>query len=97
MIRRNPIFCPAVYTSAVETITINRKGAHQAALRRRSVNVLDGAINVLMILAPCERGSACGVGVGDVGVAGAETMIASCERFRGILFGDRTTVQAAHA
>src|ERR1700681_4367913 len=69
MALRKPTFCPATYTNGTETTTISRNGAHQAALRRRSVKVLDGAMNALMMRAPSESGA--GWETGDLGKTGA--------------------------
>src|ERR1700730_17678467 len=77
MALRKPTFCPATYTNATETTTISRNGAHQAPLRRRSVKVLDGAMNVLMMRAPSESGA--GWEKGDVGKTGAVAMDVSFE------------------
>src|SRR5260370_7535280 len=73
MALRKPTLCPATYTNATETITISRNGAHQAALRRRSVKVFDGAMNVLMMRAISESAAGWEVGVeaGDLGKTGA--------------------------
>src|ERR1700694_4029390 len=77
MALRKPTFCPATYTNATETTTISRNGAHQAALRRRSVKVFDGAMNVLMMRAPSE--SAAGWETGDLGKTGAVAIDVSFE------------------
>src|ERR1700724_3343907 len=81
MALRKPTFCPATYTNATETTTISRNGAHQAALRRRSVKVFDGAMNVLMMRAPSEGGAGCAAGVetGDSGKTGAAAIDVSFE------------------
>jgi hypothetical protein len=64
-------------------ITIH--GAHQLALRRKSVNVFDGAMNVSIIRAPWESGAVSGVGTGDSGRTGAAAISASWKSFEGIL------------
>ena len=78
-----------MYTRAVETTTISKNGAHQAALRRKSVKVLVGAMKVFIMRAPWDSGGVdgAGLGVGEPGVTGAETMNASCGRVEGILVG----------
>jgi hypothetical protein len=48
---------------------IKIQGPHQLALRRRSVNVFDGAINVLTMRAPSDSGA--GAGDGETGRTGA--------------------------
>src|SRR5467141_1114286 len=86
MILRKPIFWPAVKTKTVEITTIRRNGAHQAALRRRSVKVFEGAMKVLRMRAPSESGAGCEVGLGTAtGVTGAAAMMPSCEESEGIL------------
>src|ERR1700724_1961269 len=77
MALRKPTFCPATYTNGTETTTISRNGAHQAALRRRSVKVLDGAMNALMMRAPSESGA--GWETGDLGKTGAVAIDVSFE------------------
>src|SRR6267143_5531694 len=77
MALRKPTFCPATYTNATETTTISRNGAHQAALRRRSVKVFDGAMNVLMMRAPSESGA--GWETGDLGKTGEAVIDVSFE------------------
>src|SRR5579862_3406505 len=62
-------------TNTAETTAIRIHGPHHAALRRRSVNVFDGAMNVLIIRAPSDIGGTAGggveipVGVGETGAA----------------------------
>jgi hypothetical protein len=62
---------------AVEQITISRKGAHHAALRRKSVKVFEGAMNVLMMRAPSDMGGATAVelGLGEMGGSGATAIL----------------------
>src|ERR1700674_1004540 len=77
MALRKPTLCPATYTNATETTTISRNGAHQAALRRRSVKVFDGAMNVLRMRAPSESGA--GWEAGELGKTGAAAIDVSFE------------------
>jgi len=63
-----------VYMKATETIEMMIHGAHQLALRRKSANVLDGAMNVFMMRAPSESGGASGIGAEEVGRTGAADM-----------------------
>src|SRR5271169_5470814 len=49
-------------------------GAHQLALRRKSVKVFEGAMNVLTMRAPSESGAGSGVGAGVAGRTGAAAM-----------------------
>src|ERR1700724_3360243 len=93
MALRKPTFSPAAYTKATETTTISRNGAHQAALRRRSVKVFDGAMKVLMMRAPSE--SAAGWKVGDLGKTGAAVMMCP-PKFAGILVGQAAWRQATN-
>jgi hypothetical protein len=62
---------------AVEQITMSRKGAHHAALRRKSVKVFEGAMNVLMMRAPSDMGGATAleVGLGETGGSGATAIV----------------------
>src|SRR6267378_785442 len=77
MALRKPTFCPATYTNPTDAITISRNGAHQAALRRRSVKVFDGAMKALMMRAPSESeaGWEAGMGSGDLGKTGAAAIM----------------------
>jgi hypothetical protein len=63
-----------------EKIDISSQGAHQLALRRKSVKVFEGAIKVFTMRAPSEREAASGGGTGaDTGDSGAAAMtFASC-------------------
>src|SRR5580692_5372729 len=63
-----------------EKIEITIHGAHQAALRFISVNVLDGAIKVSMMRVPWES-RAGSVGVGETGKTGAAAMNASLLKY----------------
>src|ERR1022692_2666971 len=45
-------------------IESSRNGAHQLALRRKSVKVFEGAMKVLTMRAPSDRGAASGAGTG---------------------------------
>jgi hypothetical protein len=80
MILRKPIFCPAAYTKTVEIIAMSKNGTHHAALRLRSVKVLEGAMNVLMMRAPSDRGATCGAGADVTGGVGTAAMSASWQR-----------------
>src|SRR5260370_15111985 len=77
MALRKPPCCPATYTNAPETTAISTNGAHQAALRRRSVKVFDEAMNVLMMRAPSESGA--GWEAGYLGKTGAAAIDVSFE------------------
>src|ERR1700722_9531605 len=71
----HPTFCPTAYANNPETMAKIKNGAHHAALRRRSVKVLEGAIKVSMIRTPSESGAGPGAGVGtDIGGSGAAAM-----------------------
>src|ERR1700690_4105543 len=69
---------------------IRSHGAHQLALRRRSVKVFVGAMNVSMMRAPWESGAGSGAGTdADTGGSGAAAIFrppVGCER---ILAGRR--------
>src|SRR5713226_59962 len=90
---RNPIFWPTLYTKNVETMTINKNGAHQLALRRRSVNVFEGAMKVLTMRAPWESGAVSDVDA-DKGESGAAAMLWPPGEREGILAGSRRKKQA---
>src|SRR5579864_9150329 len=77
MILRKPIFWPALNTKTEETTIISRNGAHQLALRRRSVNVFDGAIKVSTMRAPSESGAGAGTREEETGGSGATAIITS--------------------
>jgi hypothetical protein len=72
---------PTVKIKAIEKIEIRSHGAHHFALRRRSVNVFEGAMKVLMIRAPSDIGGSTGAGieVGATGGSGVAAINASCE------------------
>src|ERR1700690_3475682 len=55
--------------NATEKMEITSQGAHQLALRRRSVKVLLGAMKVFTMRAPCDNGTVPGVGSGYTGAA----------------------------
>ena len=61
----------------MEKMEINSHGAHQLALRRRSVKVFEGAIKVSTMRAPWESGAGSGGGAGDTGRTGAAAISAS--------------------
>src|SRR5262245_30659251 len=54
----------------------NKNGAHHCALRRKSVNVLLGAINVFTMRAPSDNGAAAS-GAGGGGATGRAAMATS--------------------
>jgi hypothetical protein len=70
-----------VNRNATEKTEIKSQGAHHIALRRRSVKVFDGAMNVLIMRAPSESGAASAAGEGATGGSGAAAMNASWQRF----------------
>jgi hypothetical protein len=75
-------------------MTINRNGAHQAALRRKSVKVFDGAMKVSMMRAVWESGvdpeDEAGAETGGSGAVAMNTSYASERQGReGILAGRR--------
>src|SRR5579864_3066633 len=76
-----------VKMKATEKIEIKSHGAHHMALRRKSVNVFEGAINVLTMREPSDSGAASGAGDDATGGRGAAVMSASWQRFEGILAG----------
>src|SRR5579864_916233 len=76
-----------VKMKATEKIEIKSQGAHHMALRRKSVNVFEGAMNVLMMREPSDSGAASGAGDDATGGRGAAAMSASWQRFEGILAG----------
>jgi hypothetical protein len=80
MILRKPIFCPAAYTKIVEITAMSKNGAHHAALRLRSVKVFDGAMKVLTMRAPSDRGAASGTAADVTGGVGTAAMSASWQR-----------------
>ena len=62
------------------------QGPHQAALRRRSVNVFDGAMKVLRMRAASDIGGVVtGVGLVETGGTGEAAILASCKEVAGIL------------
>jgi hypothetical protein len=65
------------YTNSSEKMAINSHGAHQLALRRKSVNVFEGAMKVLTIRAPWDSGAGWGVEAGETGTTGAAAINAS--------------------
>jgi hypothetical protein len=56
---------------------ISSHGAHQFALRRRSVKVFEGAMYVLTMRAPSESGAGSGAGVVE-GMGGSGSAAVSC-------------------
>src|SRR5215469_18296036 len=63
---------------------IRIQGPHQAALRRRSLKVFDGAMNVLRMRAPSDSGGTVGVEEEETGGSGATAITASF-KMQGIL------------
>src|SRR5580704_3887291 len=82
-----------------ENTEMSSHGPHQLALRRRSVNVLDGATKVLMMRAASESAGVSGTGTGaDAGGSGAAAMVLPpVRRCEGILDGDRSSDLSAAA
>src|ERR1700688_917293 len=76
LICSNPICLLITKTKTSEKTEISSQGAHQLALRRKSVKVLLGAINVSTMRAPSERGGDSGstmaTGLGGIGAAAME-------------------------
>jgi hypothetical protein len=71
-------------------MTMSKNGAHQLAVRRRSVKVFEGAMNVLTMRAPSESraGSVIGTG-GAKGGSGEAAMFGLLQRCERILAGWR--------
>src|SRR5580700_12289287 len=74
-----------------ENTEMSSHGPHQLALRRRSVNVLDGATKVLTMRATSESAGVSGTGTAtDAGGSGAAAMVLPpVRRCEGILDGCR--------
>src|SRR5277367_220070 len=76
LICSKPICLPITKTKSSVTTEISSHGAHQLALRRKSLKVLLGAMKVSMMRAPSESGGSSGGGRG-IGVTGIAAMQAS--------------------
>src|ERR1700746_1712817 len=81
------ICLPMGNRNAKEKTEIKSHGPHHMALRRKSVNVFEGAMKVLIMREPSESGAASGAGDDATGGRGAAAMNASWQRFEGILAG----------
>src|SRR5580765_7197173 len=78
-------FSPTAYANKMataETITHGVIQFHHLECAPRSLNVLDGAINVLMMRAPSDSGAASGTGDDATGGRGAAAIYTSWQKFR---------------